>query len=582
MNNTLSLSFLFKRTKVIVKYQHMFLRVCNVLIVLLGFSGRMDSQNEFEQWQHYGQDSQFPTGINSMAWYGASPAAPAKRIIVAVLDSGVDIEHPDLKEHIWINTDEIPGNKIDDDHNGYIDDIHGWNFIGGPNGKSVLYESLEVTREYAKASATWAGIDPAKLKGKKKKAYEAFLEKEELILSKQQNARDIILEVEGTQMIVLEALKEAKKVLGGDSIDLSKLEQSENENAKIAAQIIQNIEEQGVKVESIEWLEEVAKEQFTAQLKDARKDLDYAYNPDFDSRQIVRDNYTDFTNRSYGNNDVRGEFSYHGTHVSGIIGAVRNNDIGMNGVADLVTIMPVKLVPDGDERDKDVANGIRYAVDNGASVINMSFGKGYSPEKYLVDEAMKYAAKHDVLLVLGAGNEGTDLDTDPKFPNDTYAKKPFLGPKGPKNLISVGAIGPEYGPSAIAEFSNYGKKEVDVFAPGVFIFSTTPDSTYDYASGTSMAAPVVSGLAALIRSRYPNLSAPQVKSIIMQSSRPLPKEVIEPGTFDTVEAKTLSVTGGMVDVEKAMKLASETKGKIKSASKPASGNTSKPDSRSKA
>ena len=560
----------------------MFWKTLNVLWMMCVISLSGISQSEFEQWHHFGSGSPFPTGIGSIAWYETSVKPPVKKIIVAVLDSGVDIEHPDLRPNIWTNEDEIPGNKIDDDQNGYIDDIHGWNFIGGPDGSSVLYESLEVTREYAKESATWAGTDPTKLKGKRKKAYEDFLKTEELITTKQQNAREVILEVEGTQMIVLNALKEAKTVLDGDSIDLSKLEQSENENAKIAAQIIKNIEEQGVKVESIEWLEEVAMEQFTTQLQDARKDLDYAYNPDFNSRLIVGDQYMDYNNRNYGNNDVIGDFSYHGTHVSGIIGAVRNNDIGMNGIADDVVIMPVKLVPDGDERDKDVANGIRYAVDNGATVINMSFGKGYSPEKFLVDDAMKYAAKHDVLLVLGAGNEGTNLEEDPKFPNDTYLKKSFLGPKGPKNLLSVGALAPDDGPSAVAEFSNYGKNEVDVFAPGVFIYSTTPDSSYDYASGTSMAAPVVSGLAALIRSRYPQLTAPQVKSIIMQSTRPLPEKVIQPGTFDTVDSKDLCVSGGMVDVEKAMKLASETKGKAKSSPRTKSTGGSKVEAKAKA
>jgi subtilisin family serine protease len=214
-----------------------------------------------------------------------------------------------------------------------------------------------------------------------------------------------------------------------------------------------------------------------------------------------------------------------------------------------------------------VANGIRYAVDNGALVINMSFGKGYSPEKYLVDQSMKYAAKHDVLLVLGAGNEGTNIDADPKFPNDTYSRKPVLGQKRAPNLISVGALSPDGGEFAIAEFSNYGKKEVDVFAPGVYIYSTTPDSTYEYLSGTSMAAPVVSGIAALIRSRYPDLSARQVKQVIVQSAKKIPGEVTQPGTFDKVSPAELSVSGGMVDVVSAMTLASSLKGKAKEKSR---------------
>jgi subtilisin family serine protease len=193
----------------------------------------------------------------------------------------------------------------------------------------------------------------------------------------------------------------------------------------------------------------------------------------------------------------------------------------------------------------------------------MSFGKGYSPEKELVDAAMKYAAKHDVLLVSGAGNEATNLDVQPKFPNDQYRKKPLFGPKQAKNLLSVGALSPMGGEESIAEFSNYGKENVDVFAPGVYIYSTTPDSSYEFLSGTSMASPVVAGVAALIRSHYPQLSAVQVKEIIMESSRPLPSELIQPGTFEKVPSTELCVSNGMVDLVKAMELAARTKGKAK-------------------
>ena len=523
----------------------------------------LSAQMDFENWHHESQESAFPTGIRSAEWYSENANSKGKKIIVAVMDSGVDINHPDLKDNIWINTDEIPGNKVDDDKNGYIDDINGWNFIGAPGGGSVLHESLELTREYAMERKKWEGVKVGKLSKKERKAYDAYLEKKKLVESKRENAEQQIEEVKQTETIVMNALLAAKEFLQGDTISIEKLEASQDENIQIASRIIRNVTDQGIEVESIDWLIEIAGEQFKEQIEANNKILDYSYNPEFDSRVIVGDRYTDFDNRNYGNNDVLGEFSYHGTHVSGIIGAKRNNDLGMNGIADEVEIMAIKVVPDGDERDKDVANGIRYAVDNGALVINMSFGKGYSPEKFLVDEAVKYAAKHDVLLVLGAGNEGDDIDADPKYPSDTYAKKPFLGPKGAPNLLSVGAVGPEGGEAAVAEFSNYGKKGVDVFAPGVFIYSTTPDSTYDYASGTSMAAPVVSGVAVLIRSRYPDLSAKQVKEIIMDSSRPLPSTVTQPGTFDKVSPKELSISGGVVDVVSAMKLASGTKGKAK-------------------
>lgn len=526
-------------------------------------------QNELENWHHQGGKSEFPTGIGSQDWYKNSPAPPARKVIVAILDSGVDIEHPDLKPNIWINPGEIPGNKIDDDGNGYVDDIHGWNFLGGPDGRSVVKESFEVARVYGKLKPKYENQDPAKLaklKGAAKKEYMQYLEVKDVVETKIQSAKDHLVEVAAMEKQIMAALNAAKEVTGDDTLSLAKLEQSSDENVLTAAKIIRNVEEQGIKVESVDWLIEIAKEQFMSQTKADEDNIKYSYNPEYDSRKIVGDNYNDFSVRNYGNNDVAGEFSFHGTHVAGIVGAVRDNGIGMNGIADNVAIMSVRLVPDGDERDKDVANGIIYAVDNGAEVINMSFGKGYSPDKKLVDAAMKYAAKKDVLLVIGAGNESTDIDADMKFPNDTY-----LGKKKAKlkNVISVGALSPEGGSAAIAEFSNYGKKEVDVFAPGVYIYSTTPNGSYDYASGTSMASPVVAGAAAVIRSRYPNLSAAQVKDIIMKSTRKLPEIVTEPGTFDEVPSSQLSVTGGAIDLPKAMALAGKTKGNRKSSVIPA-------------
>ena len=519
----------------------------------------LSSQDEMQDWHHQNSQSIFPTGIGSDEWYSSSTEGKTRKIVVAILDSGVDIEHPDLKPNIWINEDEIPGNKMDDDRNGYVDDIHGWNFIGGPDGRSVVKESFEITRVYAKEKAKWENLDPSKLKGKKKKEYEAFLAIKEKVETKVENAKAQIAEVAEMENIVMKALYAAKKEMGDDSLNLERLEMSSNEDVITATKIIRNVEEQGVMIESIDWLIEVAEEQFKEQKKANEDIINYSYNPDYDSRLIVGDRYDDFSNRYYGNNDVDGEFSYHGTHVAGIVGAVRNNGFGMDGIADNVAIMSLKIVPDGDERDKDVANAIIYAVDNGAEVINMSFGKGFSPEKKLVDNAMKYAAKKDVLLVLGAGNESTDLDMEPKFPNDTYLNSK----SGPKNLISVGALSPEGGSGSIAEFSNYGKKEVDVFAPGVYVYSTTPDSTYDYASGTSMASPVVAGVATVIRSRFPNLTAPQVKDILIKSARKLPAKVIQPGTFDEVPPSELGIAGA-VDLPAAMKLASKTKGKRKS------------------
>lgn len=519
----------------------------------------LSAQEKMEAWHHQSGNSEFPTGVGSAEWYATTTATKSRKVVVAILDSGIDIGHPDLRDNIWVNPDEIPGNKKDDDGNGYVDDMHGWNFIGGADGRSVVKESYEVTRVYAKEREKWKNVDIARLKGKKKKEHEKYLVIKELVETKLANAKSQIDEVSLMEEKVMKALYAAKAELNGDSLDVTVLEQSDNPDVVTASKIVRNVQEQGIPIESIDWLIEVAEEQFASQKKANEDIINFGYNPDYNSRLIVGDTYTDFTNRFYGNNDVGGEFSYHGTHVAGIVGAVRNNGIGMDGIADNVALMSLKIVPDGDERDKDVANAIIYAVDNGAEVINMSFGKGFSPEKKLVDNAMKYAMKKDVLLVLGSGNESTDIDASPKFPNDTYLNSK----SGPNNLISVGALAPDAGFGVIAEFSNYGKKEVDVFAPGVYIYSTIPDSSYDYASGTSMASPVVAGTAALIRSRYPNLSAAQVKDIIIKSARPLPATVIQPGTFDEVSSDQLS-RAGAIDVPAAMKLAAKTKGKRKS------------------
>jgi len=289
----------------------------------------------------------------------------------------------------------------------------------------------------------------------------------------------------------------------------------------------------------------------------------YNYNPDFDSREIVGDNLSDPNERYYGNNDVRGPDSNHGTHVAGIIGAIRDNDMGMDGVATKVRIMSVRTVPNGDERDKDVANAIRYAVDNGAAVINMSFGKGASPRKEIVDEAVRYAMKNDVLLVHAAGNDGKENTIGNNFPHDRFEKGGLFKPRYAENWLEVGALSWQNDDNLAASFSNYSPEHVDVFAPGVDIYSTTPGSEYEKNSGTSMAAPVVAGMAAVLRSHFPKLTAEQVKEIIMKSATPVKQKVLKPGTDKLVSFNQLSLTGGMVNLYEAIQMASRTKGKRK-------------------
>jgi subtilisin family serine protease len=475
-----------------------------------------------------------------------------RTVIVAVLDSGVDYEHEDLREVMWVNADEIPGNGVDDDKNGYVDDIHGWNFIGNKNGQNVHHDTYEVTRLYKSLKAKYEGKNPASLSGDEKKEYEKYQEYKKVIDEKLKDAKPKAENFGAT----LDAIKALEKAIGKDSITPADLKRFNSKDRLLTAAkefMLGNMED-GTSFQYI-------KDQIEELYEYYNNQVAYSYNLEYDSRKIVGDNYADVNERYYGNPDVRGPDARHGTHVAGIIGAKRNNGVGMNGVADNVRIMSVRTVPDGDERDKDVANAIYYAVDNGAAVINMSFGKGASPEKEAVDKAVKYALKHDVLIVHAAGNDGKENDFTNNFPNDKFQKKGLFSPKYAENWLEVGASHWEGGESAAASFSNYSKDLVDVFAPGTEIYSTVPGSKYEDLQGTSMAAPVVAGVAAVLRSYYPDLSARQVKDIIMQSVTPVQDKVTKPGTDDLVPFSQLAVSGGYVNLYKAIELAGRTKGK---------------------
>ncbi len=284
------------------------------------------------------------------------------------------------------------------------------------------------------------------------------------------------------------------------------------------------------------------------------------YNLAFNSRQSMGDNLYDINDKYYGNNNVIGskDEESHATHVAGIVGATRNNDIGANGVANHVKIMSVRVVPDGDEHDKDVALGIRYAVDNGAKVINSSFGKAYSPNKQWVYDAIKYAASKDVLIVNAAGNDGANIDEEYTYPNDSKD----LITEFTDNVLTVGAMSSNYNEKLPASFSNYGKINVDVFAPGVQVYSTVPKNHYAKYNGTSMAAPSAAGVATLVRSYYPKLTASQVKHILMNSGLKVDFDVIKPGSKskenpkgEMVPFSSLSVSGRVVNAYNALRMA---------------------------
>lgn len=503
-----------------------------------------------KDWHHLDEEQTQFRGISSRLAYEAilETKRPEKQVIVAVIDGGIDADHEDLEANIWVNEDEVPGNNIDDDENGYTDDINGWNFIGGPDGENVNHDTFELTRIYRRLKPKYSDVDTTRLSKGEMEKYRYF---QEIRSDYEAKIREQVNQYENIRSLE-QSMSQAKEILNqyySDSTytyeDLQNLE-PENQQQQFAQNVMMYVMENDIDSTLI-----------AEQKKQVYEFAKYGYNPDFYTRGIVGDNYEDKTERFYGNNDVAGPDPTHGTHVAGIIAAMRNNSVGMNGVSTNTLIMGVRAVPNGDERDKDVANAIRYAVDNGADVINMSFGKGYSPYKEVVDAAIKYAEEKGVLLVHGAGNDASDTDTKPSFPTDQYGKG--ISDEGASELwISVGATSWKPNEDFVANFSNYGDETVDLFAPGVDIYSTMPDNEYKFQDGTSMASPVVAGVAALIMAYYPNLSAKQVKDIILQSVVSYAdQQVILPnqqGSDETlVDFGTLSVTGGLVNVEQALK-----------------------------
>lgn len=465
---------------------------------------------------------------------------PSKKVVVAIIDSGTDIYHEDLAANIWVNEGEIPGNGIDDDGNGYVDDVHGWNFIGGKNGDHLDKDTYEVTRLYVSLSDKFADMDSATISNDDdyalfKKVKDDFEKKRAEATTNFQQLNQVHKMVEWSKMQL--------QISSLDSLNTNTLEITESDTPELkqAKEILGYYSRLDISESDIE----EAVNHYSNEVK-------YSFNADFDPRYIVGDDYNDLTYRYYGNNDVKGPGSEHGTHVAGIIGAVRNNGIGIDGIADNVALMIIRTVPDGDERDKDVANAVRYAVDNGADIINMSFGKGYSPQEAYVDAAFKHADEQGVLVIHSAGNDGKNNDSTQTYPN-----KYFLDGTIAKNFITVGASSwsSANDSSLAAPFSNYGSS-VDLFAPGVDVYSTYPENEYKSNSGTSMAGPVVAGAAALIMSYYPELTASEVKDILIKSATKIGDiPVLKPGSDEVVPFSTLSATGGIVNVYQALKLA---------------------------
>ena len=495
------------------------------------------SKDELKTWPHRDLLTTGYPGISLAEAYKALKGRKAQTVIVGVVDSGVDINHEDLKSIIWTNPKEIPNNGIDDDKNGYVDDVHGWNFLG-----EINQDNLEYVRILKKGDTS----DPDYKRAEEKydKEFKDANEKIELysqIKERIAQSDALIQKHLGKKEYTEEDL---------DKIDASSLQ------LLGAVRGMKYLLSNGASVK--ETLEELSEG-----IKHYEDRLKYGLNKEFNPRKVLNDNPDDINNKIYGNNNVIGptaEGALHGTHVAGIIAAVRHNNIGIDGVADHVRIMPVRTVPDGDEYDKDVALALRYAIDNGAKVINTSFGKEFSPHKEWVYDALKYAAEKDVLIVNAAGNDTKNVDVQLTFPDDNINGKEFTD-----TMITIGALNYEYNENLVASFSNYGKNNVDLFSPGVQIYATVPENKYKFLDGTSMAAPEVAGVAALIRAYFPKLKAREVKQILMESGlTPTVKEVLVGGRGEEEEGEAkrmlfseLSKSGKIVNAYNAIILAAQ-------------------------
>jgi len=497
-------------------------------------------------------------GVSLSEAYQLLKGKKSKTVVVATIDSGIDTLQQDLRPILWVNTKEIPGNGIDDDHNGYIDDIHGWDFLGGPNGKCDYNETTEEVREYNRLKGKYESTSTAVDHNTKEYAYwvkvksvhDSTIVKSTRELEQLEPAMNVLMATSGY-------IKRALNLKAGQTFSLKDLDRIKAANDTINdSKLVWNMffQEEGPNSTNDKVIKDLA---------DYLVKLNNDISPDLDSRhRIVGDDPNVQDGKPYGNNLLKFEDAMHGTMVAGFIGAIRNNGYGIDGVADNVRIMVIKAVPNGDEYDKDIANAIMYAVNNGAKIINMSFGKKLSPHKAWVDAAFKYAAAHDVLLVQAAGNDSQNVDVVPDYPNDTFEDGSATDAD---NVINVGASGPKADDHLAADFSNYGKKNVDLFAPGYKVTSVTNNAELNTEDGTSFASPITAGIAALLLEYYPNLSARQLKQIILQSAKPVNGLMVyKPGSkTDKVEFTSLSKTGGIVNAYDAVLIASKVKGERK-------------------
>jgi subtilisin family serine protease len=532
------------------------------LVSTFSFSaGKAQKETTPNGWHLMDKETNGFYGVSAEKAYNflKSKNLKSKTVIVAVIDSGIDTLHEDLKSVLWTNPKEIPENGKDDDKNGYIDDVHGWNFLGGKDGRNVKEDSYEAARVYHKLKAKYQGKERGDIDPIDTAEFTMWEKAKAKIIGDGENTIDIVIlkrllaNMQKNDSTLKTAM--AKEVFTGNELNAFIPTEPAQKSSKNALLGLMKANDQ-LDVTNKEFMDGF--EEYVA--GEDKKEESKNTPPKNYRQEITMDDETNLNDRNYGNNDIMASTPMHGTHCSGIIAAVRNNGKGMDGIADNVRIMMIRAVPDGDEHDKDIANAIRYAVDNGAQVISMSFGKDFSPNKQWVDDAFRYAESKNVLLVHAAGNDAKNVDNEDNFPSPVYIN----GKGRANNVITVGASGDTKNGGLTASFSNYGKKEVDVFSPGVRIYATLPGgNTYGNLQGTSMACPLVAGIAALTLEYFPTLSAKQLKYVIEKSAQKPDYKVSKPGSDEMVNLSDISKSGGIVNAYETLKLASTLKGERK-------------------
>jgi len=515
-----------------------YLTLLLLIVPILSFS-----QKKEIGWQHLDPIDDSTLGISTLKGHQYLSDKKANTVIVAIIDNGVELTHEDLEGVFWVNKDEIKNNGIDDDGNGYIDDINGWNFLGNSNGENLKMETTELTRSYAFLRDQFKDKEIREINSKDLAAYKTYqIVKRDYELSVKNKTeelayyKDVISYYKQTDYIIKKHLKTATYT----EQDVRSIKKGKDEVIQSRDFLIQLYDGK------------VTKEYFEKQVKNIEKELKTRLNPDFNNRaKIVGDNPNNILDSIYGNNMLNVKGPYHGTGVASIVGAL-HNEFGVDGVAQQVKLMIIRIVPNGDERDKDIALAIKYAVRNGADIINCSFAKKYSTHYEFVQDAILLAEERGVLIVHGAGNSGTNNDKISYYP--TGIKQDGIVAN---NWITVGASLSSDDENLAAFFSNYGKTSVDIFAPGYEIKNCILNNKYDKGSGTSIAAPVVAGLAAVLKSYYPYLTAKDLKEIIIKSAYiPKTKRVLIPGEnkVEKVNFSDLSISGGIANLYKAILL----------------------------